>query len=77
MVSLVSPRLPVACLSIKGALECDITNLLVGDAPPSSLLDPKRVQLCQRGEVVGTWCRSQLPALKGGERGVLKASRLD
>jgi hypothetical protein len=35
------------------------------DVPPSSLLDPKRVQLCWRAEVVGTWCRSQLPALKG------------
>jgi hypothetical protein len=47
------------------------------DAPPSSLLDPKRVQLCQIAEVNGTWCRSQLLALKGGERGVLKAPRLD
>jgi hypothetical protein len=28
------------------------------DAPPSSLLDPKRVQLCKRAKVVGTWCRS-------------------
>ncbi len=28
-------------------------------------------------EVVGTWCRSQLSALKGGERGVLKAPGLD
>jgi hypothetical protein len=36
------------------------------DAPPSSLLDPKRVQLCQRMEIVGTWCRSQLLTLKGG-----------
>jgi hypothetical protein len=35
------------------------------DTPPSSWLDPKRVQLCERAEVVGTWCRSQLPALKG------------
>jgi len=32
--------------------------------PPSSLLNPKRVQLCSRAEVVGTWCRSQLPTLK-------------
>ncbi len=47
------------------------------DVPPSSLLDPKKVQLCQKAEVVGTWCRSQLPALKGGERGVLKAPGLD
>jgi len=30
MVSLVSPGLPVACLNIKGALECELTNLLVG-----------------------------------------------
>jgi hypothetical protein len=35
------------------------------DAPPSSLLNPKRVQLCQRAKVVGTWCCSQLSALKG------------
>ncbi len=28
-------------------------------------------------EVVGTWGRSQLPALKGGKRGVLKALGLD
>jgi len=35
------------------------------DAPPSSLLAPKWVKLCERAEVVGTWCRSQLPALKG------------
>jgi hypothetical protein len=35
------------------------------DAPPSSLLDPKGIQLCQNAEIVGTWCRSQLPALKG------------
>jgi len=28
-------------------------------------------------EVVGTWCRSQLPTLKGGERGMLKAPGLD
>ncbi len=37
----------------------------VRDTPPSSLLDPKRVQLCQIAEEEGTWCRSQLPALKG------------
>jgi len=37
----------------------------IGDVPPSSWLDPKMVQLCERVEVVGTWCRSQLPALKG------------
>ncbi len=30
MVSLVSPELPVACPSIKGAPESDLTNLLVG-----------------------------------------------
>jgi hypothetical protein len=30
-----------------------------------SLVRPKRVQLCQRMEIVGTWCCSQLPALKG------------
>ncbi len=29
VLSLVSPELPVACPSIKGALENDITNLLV------------------------------------------------
>jgi len=28
-------------------------------------------------EIVGTWCRSRLPALKGGERGMLKAPGLD
>jgi len=30
LVSLVSPWLPVACLSTKGVLECELTNLLVG-----------------------------------------------
>jgi hypothetical protein len=30
VVSQVSPRLPVACLSTKGAPKCDLTNLLVG-----------------------------------------------
>jgi hypothetical protein len=30
MVSLVSLKLPVACLSTKGALESELTNLLVG-----------------------------------------------
>jgi hypothetical protein len=30
MVSLVSPELPVACPSTKGALESELTNLLVG-----------------------------------------------
>jgi hypothetical protein len=30
MVSLVSPELPVACLNIEGALESELTNLLVG-----------------------------------------------
>jgi hypothetical protein len=30
LVSLVSPELPVACLSTKDASECELTNLLVG-----------------------------------------------
>jgi hypothetical protein len=30
VVSLVSPKLPVACLSTKGVLEDDLTNLSVG-----------------------------------------------
>jgi hypothetical protein len=30
VVSLVSPKLPMACPSTKGALECELTNLLVG-----------------------------------------------
>jgi hypothetical protein len=30
VVSLVSLELPMACLSTKGALECELTNLLVG-----------------------------------------------
>jgi hypothetical protein len=30
VVSQVSPELPVACPSTKGAPECDLTNLLVG-----------------------------------------------
>ncbi len=30
VVSLVSPELPMACLSTKGALESELTNLLVG-----------------------------------------------
>jgi hypothetical protein len=47
------------------------------DAPLSSLLDPKRVQLCSKAEVVKTWCRSLLLALKGGKRDVLKAPGLD
>jgi hypothetical protein len=29
VVSQVNPELPMACLSTKGALECDLTNLLV------------------------------------------------
>jgi hypothetical protein len=29
VVNLVSPKLPVACLSTKGVSECDLTNLLV------------------------------------------------
>jgi hypothetical protein len=30
VVSQVNPRLPVACFSTKGVLECELTNLLVG-----------------------------------------------
>jgi len=30
VVSQVSPKLPVACPSTKGAPECELTNLLVG-----------------------------------------------
>jgi len=30
MVSLVSPESPVTCLSTKGVLEVELTNLLVG-----------------------------------------------
>ncbi len=30
VVSLVSPKLPVTCLSTKGVPECELTNLLVG-----------------------------------------------
>ncbi len=30
MVSLVSPKLPVACFSTKGVSESELTNLLVG-----------------------------------------------
>jgi hypothetical protein len=30
VVSLVSPKLLVACFSTKGAPECELTNLLVG-----------------------------------------------
>ncbi len=30
MVSFMSPKLPVACPSIKGASESELTNLLVG-----------------------------------------------
>jgi len=30
VVSLVSPELLVACPSTKGAIECELTNLLVG-----------------------------------------------
>jgi hypothetical protein len=30
VVSLVSPELPVACPSTKGAPECELTNLMVG-----------------------------------------------
>jgi len=47
------------------------------DAPPSPLLDSKESNYVKKAEVDGTWCRSQLPTLKGGERGVLKAPGLD
>jgi hypothetical protein len=30
VVSLVNPKLPMACLSTKGVLKCELTNLLVG-----------------------------------------------
>jgi hypothetical protein len=30
VVSIVSPKLPVACLNTKGAPECELTNLLIG-----------------------------------------------
>jgi hypothetical protein len=30
VVSLVSPKLPMACLNTKGAPKCELTNLLVG-----------------------------------------------
>ncbi len=30
VVSLVSPKLPMACLRTKGAPKCELTNLLVG-----------------------------------------------
>jgi len=30
VVSFVSPKLPMACPSTKGASECELTNLLVG-----------------------------------------------
>jgi hypothetical protein len=30
VVSLVSPELPMACPSTKGAPECELTNLMVG-----------------------------------------------
>jgi len=30
VVSLVNPKLPVACPSTKGVLKCELTNLLVG-----------------------------------------------
>jgi hypothetical protein len=45
----------------------DLTFKLCFDTPPSSLLGPKRVELCWRAEIVGTWCRSQLSALEGVE----------
>jgi hypothetical protein len=48
-------------------LQVYLLNKTKPDAPPSSLLGPKRVQLCWRAEVVGTWCRSQLSALEGVE----------
>jgi hypothetical protein len=60
-------------------LNKSFTNYIMthADVPLNSLLDPKRVQLYQIMEVDGTWCHSQFPALKGGERGVLKAPGLD
>ncbi len=30
VVNLMNPELPMACRSTKGALECELTNLLVG-----------------------------------------------
>jgi hypothetical protein len=36
VLSLMSPKLPVACPSIKGALESVLTNLLVGLMQDSS-----------------------------------------
>jgi len=30
VVSQVNPKLPVACPSTKGALECELTNLIIG-----------------------------------------------
>jgi hypothetical protein len=30
MMNFVSPGLPMVCLSTKGVLECELTNLLVG-----------------------------------------------
>jgi hypothetical protein len=48
----------------------------ISDTPPSSLLDPKWVQLCGKTEVTRTWCRSQLPALKGGWEGCAESYRI-
>jgi hypothetical protein len=47
------------------------------DAPPSSLLDPKRVPTMLKSG--SSWNLVPLPAsnTKGGERGVLKAPGLD
>jgi hypothetical protein len=66
-----------------GPFVCGGVVFLLGQAgrlplwrAPKFLVRPKRVQLCQKAEV-RTWCRSQVPALKGGERGVLKALGLD
>jgi hypothetical protein len=44
------------------------------DTPPSSLLDPKQVQLCQSGS---SWNLVPLPtsSTKGGKKGVLKAPK--
>jgi hypothetical protein len=62
---LVIPRLVKPMLAI---LKLTKLMLIIPiNAPPSSLLGPKKVQLCWRAEVVGTWCRSQLSALEGVE----------
>jgi hypothetical protein len=50
-------------------------GLAISDAPPKSLVRLKRVRLCQKAEVDGTWCRSQLLALKR-LRGPAESSRI-